>query len=104
MAKQEYRHLDELLATESPEFQKEVKQKSEKLALEIGLSMLREELDLSQKDIAHALGISQPAIAKIEQRGNEMKLSTLKRYVETMGGKVRLIIDMPSGESRSYNI
>ncbi|VEH67242.1 Antitoxin HigA [Rodentibacter pneumotropicus] len=77
---------------------------AEELILEAGLSKLREDLELSQKDLAASLGISQPAVAQIEQRGNDIRLSTLKRYVETMGGKLSLAVEMPTGNSRIFKI
>ncbi|OOH89364.1 transcriptional regulator [Pasteurellaceae bacterium 15-036681] len=96
--------LDELIARQSPESQQRIKEMTEELILEAGLTMLREELELSQRDLAKALGISQPAVAQIEQRGNELKLSTLKRYVESMGGKLSLAVQMPTGNSHIFNI
>ncbi|QPB42231.1 helix-turn-helix domain-containing protein [Rodentibacter haemolyticus] len=99
-----YTTLDELIARQSPESQQRIKEKTEELILEAGLSALREDLELSQKELADALGISQPAVAQIEQRGNELKLSTLKRYIETMGGKLSLAVEMPTGHSRIFRI
>ncbi len=77
--------LDALIAEQPIESQKRIAEITNELILEVGLSLLREELALSQQDVANALGISQPAVAQIEQRGNELKLSTLKRYIEMMG-------------------
>lgn len=99
-----YTTLDDLIAKQSPESQQRIQEKTKELILEMGLSRLREELELSQKDLAQALGISQPAVAQIEQRGNELKLSTLKRYVETMGGKLSLAVEMPTGNSHIFHI
>ncbi|WP_439241581.1 helix-turn-helix domain-containing protein [Lonepinella sp. BR2474] len=96
--------LDDLLATFTPEEQKEIQQEAEELILEARLSNLREELEMSQKELAKSLGISQPAVAQIEQRGNELKLSTLKRYVETLGGRLSLAVDMPTGKCHIYRI
>ncbi|MGX2970629.1 helix-turn-helix domain-containing protein [Ursidibacter sp. B-7004-1] len=99
-----YTTLDELMATIPTERQAKIKERTEELLVELRLAQLREELELSQKDIAQALGISQPAVAQIEQRGSELKLSTLKRYVETMGGKLKIAVEMPSGQSRIFQI
>nr|WP_314740491.1 helix-turn-helix transcriptional regulator [uncultured Haemophilus sp.] len=96
--------LDEYMATLPQEEQDIIHEMAEELILEAGLSSLRQNLELSQRDLAKALGISQPAVAKIEQRGNEIKLSTLKRYVETMGGKLSLAVQMPDGDSRIFRI
>lgn len=99
-----YTTLDDLIAKQSAESQQRIQEKTKELILEMGLSQLREDLELSQKELAMALGISQPAVAQIEQRGNELKLSTLKRYIETMGGKLSLAVEMPTGHSRIFHI
>ena len=52
--------------------------------------MLREELAVSQVELAKRLGISQPSVANLEKRGSEIKLSSLKRYIEAMGGTLSL--------------
>lgn len=96
--------FDEVMASLPAERQQKIHEMTEELILEAGLSNLREELAMSQKELADAMGISQPAVAQIEQRGNELKLSTLKRYIETMGGRLSLMVDMPTGNSRVYKI
>lgn len=96
--------FDEIMASLPAERQQKIHEMTEELILEAGLSNLREELAMSQKELADAMGISQPAVAQIEQRGNELKLSTLKRYIETMGGRLSLMVDMPTGNSRVYKI
>ena len=99
-----YTTLDELMATLPAERQATIKEKAQELALEYELSKIREDLEFSQQELAKALGISQPAVAQMEQRGNEIKLATLKRYIETMGGKLSLTVQMPSGDVRSFAI
>ncbi|ECN8698861.1 helix-turn-helix transcriptional regulator [Salmonella enterica subsp. enterica serovar Enteritidis] len=77
---------------------------ADEMILEVGLQMMREELQLSQKQVAEAMGISQPAVTKLEQRGNDLKLATLKRYVEAMGGKLSLDVELPTGKRIAFNI
>ncbi|EDO4192941.1 helix-turn-helix domain-containing protein, partial [Salmonella enterica subsp. enterica serovar Montevideo] len=84
------RTLDEVIASRSPESQARIKEMTDEAVLEVGLQMMREELQLSQKHVAEVMGISQPAVTQLEQRGNELKLATLKRYIEAMGGKLSL--------------
>jgi len=54
-------------------------------------------LNLTQTDHAQALGVKQPKVADMEQPGRDIRLSSLKRYVEASGGKLRLDIDLPDG-------
>lgn len=92
-----YRTLDEIIATLSPERQKRVAEGTEALILETCLHMIREQMGWSQQQLADAMGISQPAVTAIEKRGNEVKLGTLKRYIEALGGKLSLQIEFPEG-------
>ncbi|EOJ8953109.1 helix-turn-helix domain-containing protein [Escherichia coli] len=98
------RTLDEVIASRSPESQERIKEMADEMILEVGLQMMREELQLSQKQVAEAMGISQPAVTKLEQRGNDLKLATLKRYVEAMGGKLSLDVELPTGKRIAFNI
>ncbi|HHN6585595.1 TPA: helix-turn-helix domain-containing protein [Escherichia coli] len=98
------RTLDEVIASRSPESQARIKEMADEMILEVGLQMMREELQLSQKQVAEAMGISQPAVTKLEQRGNDLKLATLKRYVEAMGGKLSLDVELPTGKRVAFNI
>ncbi|MCT4702555.1 helix-turn-helix transcriptional regulator [Enterobacteriaceae bacterium H20N1] len=92
-----YTSLEELIARRSPESQKRIAQGTQELILETCLHLIREEMGWSQKQLAEAMGISQPAITAIEQRGNEIKLGTLKRYIEALGGTLSLQIEFPEG-------
>ncbi|MZI76233.1 XRE family transcriptional regulator [Enterococcus durans] len=98
------RTLDEVIASRSPESQARIKEMADEMILEVGLQMMREELQLSQKQVAEAMGISQPAVRKLEQSGNDLKLATLKRYVEAMGGKLSLDVELPTGKRIAFNI
>ena len=77
---------------------------ADEMILETGLQMMREELKLSQKAVAEIMGISQPAVTQLEQRGNELKIATLKRYIEAMGGKLSLNVELPTGKRVAFHI
>ncbi len=96
--------LRDAIAERSPQSQSRIKALTEEMVLETGLQLLREELNISQKMLAENLGISQPAITQIERRGNDLKLATLKRYVEAMGGKLSLTIELPTGHDHIFHI
>ncbi|HEK0787363.1 TPA: helix-turn-helix transcriptional regulator [Proteus mirabilis] len=96
--------LQQAIAERSPESQERIKKMADELILETGLQILREELNISQRELATHLGVSQPAITQIEQRGNDLKLATLKRYVEALGGKLSLTIELPTGEGRVFHL
>ena len=98
------RTLDEVIAARSPESQVRIRDIADEMILETGLQMMREELQLSQKNVAEAMGISQPAITQLEQRGNDLKVATLKRYIEAMGGKLSLDVELPTGKRIAFHI
>lgn len=94
--------LTKMLASCSVDSQQRIKDMADELILEIRLQAVREELEVSQVELASALGITQPAIVAMEQRGSDVKLSTMKRYVETMGGKLR--VELPTGRHIGFNV
>lgn len=96
--------LQELLARESAENQVLIQQMAEDMLLEHQLYKIREELEISQKELAATLGIKQPSLSAIENRGNDLKISTIKKYVEAMGGKLRLDVELPTGKHVGFSI
>ena len=96
--------LRDKIAARTSESQARIKEMADEMILETGLQMMREELRLSQTALAQSMGVSQPAIAQIEQRGNDVKFATLKRYIEAMGGKLSLTVEMPEGNGRIFHI
>lgn len=68
------------------------------------LSQLREELSISQTELASLMGVKQPTLAKIEQPGNDPRLSTLKRYVAALGGELTIDITLPTGKRVAFQI
>jgi DNA-binding XRE family transcriptional regulator len=96
------KNLQELLAARSSESQQRISEAADEMLLEVKLCALREQLAMSQAAVAKAMGISQPSVVAIEQRGNDIKLSTMKRYVEAMGGKLRIDVELPDGKHTSF--
>ena len=74
------------------------------ILLNIRLAELRERMNLTQGDIAETLGVKQPTVSDMEKPGRDLKLSSLKRYVEASGGKVRIDIELPDGTHYGFRI
>ena len=55
---------------------------------------LRKAHELTQERMAEALHISQDGVSRLEKR-SDFLLSTLRSYVEAMGGKLRLVVEFP---------
>lgn len=79
------------------EQQAETVRLADEFPAELGLSGLREMRAMSQQQIATKLSITQPAVAAIERRGDEIKVATLKRYAQALGGKLSITIELPDG-------
>lgn len=62
---------------------------------EMTLRDLRKAHELTQERMAETLRISQDGVSRIEKR-SDFLLSTLRSYVEAMGGKLRLIVEFPN--------
>jgi len=66
------------------------------LRLEQQLAALREARELSQRQVARLVGVSQPAIAKLESGTvKDLTLKTLVRMVTTLGGRLLVEIVPP---------
>lgn len=61
------------------------------------LYKLRKALDLTQEQIADELGVGQAAVSRFERRP-DMYLSTLRRFIEAMGGELEVRARFPGGE------
>ncbi|WP_213070901.1 helix-turn-helix domain-containing protein [Acinetobacter baumannii] len=81
-----------------------MKKMANQMLLDIKLSNLLEELKISQAESTKKLGVSQAAISKREKLGKDLKISSLKEYVEAMGGKVRLDVELPNGKHVAISI
>ena len=59
------------------------------------LQELRYAHKLTQKRMAEVLGIGQDSVSRLEQR-SDLLISTLRGYVEAMGGRLSLIAEFPN--------
>jgi transcriptional regulator with XRE-family HTH domain len=59
------------------------------------LRELRKATGKAQAEIATALKIKQPSVSKLEKQ-TDMYLSTLRNYVEAIGGELDLVVRLPS--------
>ena len=67
------------------------------LLAEMPLHELRRAKSLTQQDLAKTLRVNQPAIAKLEKRA-DLYVSSLRSYIEAIGGKLKIVAEFPDGE------
>jgi transcriptional regulator with XRE-family HTH domain len=85
------RKLDDVMAALPAERRARIEQRAMELAT---LKDLRAAAQKTQEDLAAALGVGQDSISRLERR-SDMLLSTLRHYVESMGGKLELVVQFP---------
>jgi transcriptional regulator with XRE-family HTH domain len=68
-----------------------VAQIEEELRLAAGLTRLREQAGLTQRELAEKIGVRQPRIAAIE-RSRNVTIEVLERYVDALGGRLELSV------------
>ncbi|MEX2170124.1 MAG: helix-turn-helix transcriptional regulator [Pirellulales bacterium] len=66
---------------------------------EMLLAEIREAEGMTQTEVAEVLGIKQPTLSRIESQ-HDMQISTLKRIIEALGGKLEVIAHLPGGTIR----
>lgn len=81
----------------SPAAQKASTEKTKKMLKEMPLNELRQALQLSQERMAEILDTKQANISRLERR-TDMFISTLRSYIEAMGGELDIIARFPEGE------
>lgn len=77
--------------------QKAIENKTNQLLKDVLLSEIREQLNMTQEDMAVKLNTKQANISRTERR-RDMKLSTLKRYIEALGGELDIVARFSTNE------
>lgn len=85
-----HRKFSELTNDWPPERKARVAAEVRKMNAEMRLAELRESCNVTQDELAELLETVQGNISKLEQREN-IQVSTLKRYVEALGGHLEII-------------
>ena len=90
------RTLDEVRASLPPGRRARIDARYRELKAEVeSLGALRQVAGKAQAEIAAALHIKQPSVSKIERQA-DMYLSTLRHYIEAIGGELELVVRLPS--------
>lgn len=82
----------------NPDLRARVAQRMAELRLEEELVALREARGLTQRQLARLIGVTQPAIARIESgRAGNVRLQTLVQHVTALGGSLAIQVTGPTG-------
>ncbi len=83
---------------EAPGADERVREIEDELRLAAGLTALREQAGVSQRELAERIGVSQPRVAAIE-RSRNVTIDVLEQYVGALGG--RLEVSVVQGRQRT---
>lgn len=81
-----------------PEFAENYEVGYENFKVGVVLRQLRKESGITQEELAKKLNTKKSVISRIENHAEDIRLSTLNKYAETLGRtlRIQLIINTPS--------
>ena len=82
------------IRTKSPKRRAKIDAKVRQMQAEMLLAELRKHAQLTQVQVAEALGIKQSTLSQMEAQ-DDMQVSTLERLVRALGGKLDITVEMP---------
>lgn len=87
--------LERILQSLPEERRQRIEQRAaELIAEELTLREMRRARKLTQARLSKKLKIGQEGVSRIEKR-SDLYLSTLRSYVEGLGGKLKLVVELP---------
>ena len=92
----------QLRARMSPRARAKAQAEALRLRADMDLREVRRAQQMSQAEIAETLNVGQAAVAKLEQR-TDMYVSTLRRFIEAMGGELDIVARFPGSTVRIQN-
>lgn len=81
----------------SPEREERTRRYVKSVVEGVTLNQLREARSLTQANLASILGVNQGSVSKMEKR-TDMYVSTLRSFVQAMGGQLQIRAVFPEGE------
>jgi len=90
--------LEQKLKEINPTRREKIKARTRELvARELSLRELRHAVNKTQKTVARTLNMGQDGVSRLEKR-SDLLLSTLRNYVEAVGGSLTLVAQFPNQE------
>ncbi|MGB7191530.1 MAG: XRE family transcriptional regulator [Acidobacteriaceae bacterium] len=81
----------------SPEREERIRRRVEEETRKLSLHQLRQAREMTQMNMASVLHVNQGAVSKMEGR-TDMYVSTLRSYIEAMGGHLQIRAVFPDGQ------
>jgi predicted XRE-type DNA-binding protein len=90
------KNFKELQAKMSPERRARNRARAESMLREMPLAELRQAYEMTQARLAEVMEVEQSEVSRIERR-TDIYISTLRSYIEAMGGSLRIEATFPEG-------
>ncbi len=71
-------------------------------ALVEGLVELRRCRQMTQADVAEAMGTSQSVVSKFERLGGDARFSTIQRYARAVGARLHCLTGIEGGQATAF--
>ena len=92
-----HKPFSELTKHFTPEDRRIIDEMAKQMLAEMPLHELRRARALTQKELAETMRVNQPAVSKLEKR-TDAYISSLRSYIEAVGGKLKIVAEFPDGE------
>jgi len=86
--------LETILNEMSEERRADIYLRAQEIREELNLCQVRRLRKLTQASLSKKLKIGQEGVSRIEKR-SDLYISTLRSYVEGVGGKLKLVVELP---------
>ena len=96
MAKRKANNWSNLKSAMSPSAQARVDARVRSTLASMPLAEIRKAIGMTQSELAGSLDIAQGSVSKIENQA-DMYISTLRKYVQALGGELHLTAQFPDG-------
>jgi len=80
----------------TPERRACVETRKARVRASMPLHELRQARAMTQKAVGEVLKVNQPSVARLERR-TDMYVSSLRSYIEAMGGRLNIVAEFPQG-------
>ena len=94
--------VNTLKAKLSPERKARIEKRVQQAMAEMPLAELRQARHVTQQQLAEALKIKQASVSKMESQ-TDMYISTMRKYIQAMGGELEIVAKFPEGNVKVEN-
>jgi DNA-binding Xre family transcriptional regulator len=104
LKKSDFRPVRERIEQLPPERLARVKAGAEQIVSAVRLAEVRRALTVTQVALAEKSGLKQAEVSRIENNLASVQLKTLERYIEGLGGTLKVVAEFPDGSQADIPI